>query len=62
MKTIVEGIQVTNIQIKQNCRKTHGTRGALEEAIAIIKVKYFETVNTECNKAATFNLCLTVDR
>ncbi len=55
-------MQVTNVQIKPNCRKVHGTIGALEQAFKIIRDSYFRTVPAECNKNATFNLCLTVDR
>lgn len=62
MKTSIDGMQVTNIEIKPNCRKVHGRIGALEQAFKIIRQRYWETTRVEINKDATFNLCLTVDR
>lgn len=62
METIVKGMQVTNIQIKKECREKHTTRGAFGEAMQIILQRYLECMKAECNKDATFNLCLTVDR
>lgn len=62
MITKIKGMQVTNIEIKKECRKTHGKSGALDEAIKIITEKYNGCVDIEINKDATFNLCLTLER
>lgn len=62
MKTVINGLQITNIEIRENCRKTHGKSGALKEAFKIIEEKYNSCVDLDVNKEATFNLCLTLDR
>ena len=62
METKIKGMQVTKVDIKKQCRETHGKSGALDEAFKIIKQRYDFTVNAECNENATFTLCLTVDR
>jgi len=62
MKTFVKGMQVTNIQIKKECREMHGKISAFDIAIDIIRRRYLECMEADCNKDATFNICLTVDR
>ncbi len=62
MKTIIKGMQVTNVEINKNCRATHGIEGALQEAYKMIGHRYLETVKMDINKGATFNLTLTLDR
>lgn len=62
METIIKGMQVTNIEIKESCRETHGDYGALQRAFEIIKDKYLGCVDAEVNKDVAFNLTLTLDR
>jgi len=62
MKVSVEGLQVTAVAIKKECRELHGTEGALEEAFKEIKKKYDFSVKAPANNKATFNLVLTVNR
>jgi len=62
MKTIIEGMQVTNVAITKTCRANRTTKGAFHEAVEIIRKRYLETADLDVNKGATFNLTLTLNR
>jgi len=62
MKTLIDGIKVTEILITPTCRKNRTIDGALNEAFRITKEKYEETTQFKANNNATYHLVLTVDR
>ncbi len=62
METMIKGIQVTNIEIRESCREAHGDYGALQEAFKIIEEKYNGCLDVEINDGAVYNLTLTLDR
>ena len=55
-------MKISEVQIKENCRKVHGESGALVEAFRIIKEKYEFALTAKINKDKTFRVILEVDR
>ncbi len=64
-QTQVPGIQITQAQITDNCRKIHGALGAFDEACRRLRVQYENTITgreeNDCGDQTDYHLALTVN-